>query len=412
MLRAPFAGLLVVLSAAHATAQQGAYNSTITDPEVKLRAGPSDGFPDTGVLRQGTPVVVQKEEGGWLAINAPQGSISWVQAQFIQDPQQEQPPESRTAPRNVFVETDTDVTIATGKVGLAQPLEIRRVKLPPGTELVVIGQRVTFSGKGWYPILPPHGDVRYVPKTAVRLEKAVNAEYTVRVNEHATPIGPGVSGSPSATPAGGPLASIPSPAVTPTAGVTASKPAVNHPLWIKAEAAERDNRIKDAEDLYFQLAEEMNRTGGDNEIVNQCFSRVHMLRRKEREARGTPTSTSATPTSIMKPPTTREDRGVRPGTPEPLPPAVNTAGTTGAKDERETLRGVLKYSTLTPRGLNGRLYMIESPQGGEVKAFVAEGTGVDLSYYVGRSVEISGSVTTAYGLRRTCIVATNVELSR
>ncbi|AMV25761.1 hypothetical protein VT84_15295 [Gemmata sp. SH-PL17] len=411
MLRAPFAGLFVVLSAAHATAQPGVYKGTITDPEVKLRAGGSDQYPDTGTLRQGTPVVVEKEEGNWLAITAPQGSISWVQVQFIQDTQKDQPPESRTSPRSVFVETDTDVdvTIATGKVGLAQPLQIRRVKLPPGTELFVIGQSVTFSGKTWYPILPPHGDVRWVPKTAVRLEKAVNTEYTVHVNEHATPIAPGSTASPAATPAGGPVASIPGPAVTPTAGTTASKPAVNHPLWIKAEAAERDNRIKDAEDLYFQLAEEMNRTGGDNEIVNQCFSRVHMLRRKEREARGTPTSTSATPTSLMKPPTTREDRSVRPGTPEALPPAANT---TGAKDERETLRGVLKYSTLTPRGLNGRLYMIESPQGGEVKAFVAEGTGVDLSYYVGRSVEITGSVTTAYGLKRTCIVATNVELSR
>ncbi|MBP3955761.1 SH3 domain-containing protein [Gemmata sp. G18] len=416
MLRAALAGLTVALFAAHATAQPAVYKATVVAPEVKLRAGASDQFPDTGTLRQGTPVIVEREaENGWLAVTAPQGSISWVQAQFINDYSREQltdeqlklPPKT---PRNVFVETDGEITIATGKVGSDEPFDIRRVKLPPGTELVVIGQKASFAGKSWYPITPPHGDVRYIPKTAVQFEKAVNAGITVRVNENVTPIPPGGSGSPSvvpATPAGGPLAAIPGPGVTPTAGTTASKPAVNHPLWEKAEAAERENRLKDAVDLYFQLAGEINRTGGDHEIANQCFSRVHDIRGKQRDSARGSTTAPTMPTSLLKPPT-KEDRAVRPGTPEPLPPAANT---NGAKDERvETQSGTLARSNLTPPGLNRQLYILESPSG-EPKMYVTSAPGVNLAQHLGRRVEVTGSTTTAYGLKRPCLVATSIDLA-
>ena len=57
---------------------------------------------------------------------------------------------------------------------------IRRTKLPAGTILTVIGQKVVFEDKGWYPVVPPAGDFRYLPKQAVRYEKAANAAFTVR----------------------------------------------------------------------------------------------------------------------------------------------------------------------------------------------------------------------------------------
>lgn len=136
----------------------------------------------------------------------------------------------------MFVETEGEVTVAAGKVGLAQPLDIRRVKIPSGTTFVVIGPKATFAGKTWYPITPPAGDVRYLPKTAVKFDRPANNNFVVRVNESVTPVPPGGSPSaPPATPAGGALATIPGPGtITPaTGGVTAGKPAVNHPLWRK-----------------------------------------------------------------------------------------------------------------------------------------------------------------------------------
>ncbi len=398
MRRIPFAGLFVALFASYTGAAEPiAYKAIVIDSEVKLRAGPSDTFPDTGSLPRGTTVIVEKEEGnGWLAITAPQGSLSWVPTQFIEDPAPERP-----TPKNVFVETDGEITVAAGKVGLAQPLDIRRVKVPQGAQFCVIGPKVTFAGKTWYPITPPHGDVRYVPKTAVQFEKPANNNFTVRVNETVNPVPP--SGSPSTTPAGGPLVSVPGPSITPaTGGVTSGKPAVNHPLWAQAEVAERENRLADAEKLYFQLAEEMNRPGGDHDIANLCYTRIHTLREKKRNAGGT-TKQVPPPPNLLKPPA-KEDRGVRPGTPESLPPAA------GANDDRAQVSGtgILRRSTLTPDGPTRALYVLEAPQG-IVKMYVVAGQGIDPERHLGKRVDVSGTATTRTGLSKPYLVATAVE---
>ena len=61
---------------------------------------------------------------------------------------------------------------------------------------------------------------------------------------------------------------------------------MKHPLWAQAEAAERDGRHDDAEKLFFQLAREMNEPGGDHDIANLCYTRIHSLREKKRGAGG------------------------------------------------------------------------------------------------------------------------------
>jgi hypothetical protein len=196
---------------------------------VKLRAGPSDAFPETGVLARGSFVTVEREEsGGWVAVTAPYGSVSWIATQFIEDPTPNRP-----TPKNVLVHAEDEVTLAAGKAGEAQPLDIRRVKIPNGTALLLLGPKVTFAGKTWYPVAPPSGDVRYLPKTAIKFERPATNNFAVRVNES--------SGAPAVGPAPA-VASPPGPGggVTPAgAGVIAGKPAVNHPLWNQAENAER-----------------------------------------------------------------------------------------------------------------------------------------------------------------------------
>lgn len=398
MRQVALAGLVIFVLAAHArAAEPTAYKAVVIDIEVKLRAGPSDTFPDTGTLPRGTAVIVEKEEGnGWLAVTAPSGSMSWVPTQFIEDPAPDRP-----TPKNVFVDTESEITIAVGKVGLAQPLDIRRVKLPQGAQFCVIGPKVTFAGKTWYPITPPHGDVRYIPKTAVKFEQpANNNNFTVRVNETITPVPSGGTPSIPAPPVGGPLATIPGPSVMPaTGGVTSGKPAVNHPLWAQADNAERENRLDDADKLLFQLANELNRTGGSNDEVNLCFSRLHAVREKKRNANGT----TPTKSNILQPPA-KEDRGVRPGTPEPVPPAAG-----GADDRAQvTGTGVLRRSTMTPDGPNRALYVLEAPQG-IVKMYVVAGQGIELERYLGKRVNVYGTATTRTGLSKPYLVATAVE---
>ena len=84
---AALAGLVLVLFASYASAQQQSYRAVVSDAEVKLRAGPSDAFPDTGTLPRGSVVIVEREENsGWLAIAAPHGSVSWIAAAFVATP--------------------------------------------------------------------------------------------------------------------------------------------------------------------------------------------------------------------------------------------------------------------------------------------------------------------------------------
>ena len=59
------------------------------------------------------------------------------------------------------------------------------MKIPNGTTLLLLGPKVQFAGKTWYPVAPPAGDVRYLPRTAVQYEKPANNSFSVRVTEPA-----------------------------------------------------------------------------------------------------------------------------------------------------------------------------------------------------------------------------------
>jgi hypothetical protein len=401
------AGLTVLLIASQAgAADPTAYRAVVTDPEVKLRAGPSGSFDETGTLPKGSIVIVEKEENGWLAITAPHGSVSWITTQFIEDPA----PERLTTPKNVFVHAEDEVTLAAGMAGLAQPLGIRRAKIPNGTVLLLLGPKVTFAGKTWYPIAPPPGDVRYLPKTAVQYEKPAANNFAVHVTENNSPLPPpavGPSVLPPATPAGGPLATVSGPGTTPAGGVTASKPTVNHPLWTQAETAEREGRLADAEKAYFDLAALMNGPGGDHDVANLCYTRIHAIREKKRNS-GTTSGTS----SGLQPPS-RDERGVRPGPPQALPTGAgsssNANNSTGGSDGRQLWTGTLRNSVLTPDGTGKRAYALESSPG-VVKAYVTAGDGVALDKLVGKRVDVYGAQQTRSGLSKPYIVASGVEV--
>jgi len=123
--------------------------------------------------------------------------------------------------------------------------------------------------------VPPAGDFRYLPKHAVKYERPAAA---VVVRDASPPPSAPVASLP---PAGGGAGERPA-APPPEPATTAGKPAVQHPLWTQGEAAERDGRFDDAERAYFQLAQVMNQPGGDHDVANLCYTRIHTLREKKR----------------------------------------------------------------------------------------------------------------------------------
>ena len=103
----------------------------MVDPEVKLRAGPSDKYPETTLLKKGDTVLVHDEENGWLAVQDPPQiirSISWVRTQVVNFDK------TKPIPQLVVVD-ETGATLAPGEMGVSQPLSInrsRRPRSPPG----------------------------------------------------------------------------------------------------------------------------------------------------------------------------------------------------------------------------------------------------------------------------------------
>ncbi len=386
-MRALFAGIVLAVLPAIASAQSLPYLGTIADPEVLVRAGPSDKFPETGTLKRGVEVVVDREEFGWLAIKAPKGSVSWVPIAFVDFDS------TLPTPQNVMV--TEDVTLASGRVGLAQPLaEIRKTKVPAGSTLLVIGQRVTFDNKQWYPVEPIHGDVRYIPKSAVKAGEPVNTAFVVR---DMAP--PGLT----------PIAATTPHSEIPPANIGA-KPGVNHPLWTQAEAAERDGRSEDAEKLYFQLARLMNEPGGDHDVANLCYTRIHSIREKKRIGSVPATANIGTTPAfipVVRPESSKPDR------PSLLPPVRNDQPTgtqnttTPTSTDRGNWTGVGRLVS-TPLALDGRpTYALETAPG-IAQLYVVAGNGINLKAHLNRRVNLQGVTYTHPNAQKPYIVATDV----
>lgn len=390
------AGLVLAVLPTAAPAQSGPYLAVVSDAEVKLRAGPSDRFPETGTLPRGTRVVVERDaDNGWLEVTAPAGSVSWITMQFVHGYDDKRP-----LPQNVVVTSDGEVTLAAGRADLPQPLDIRKAKVPDGTILTVIGGPAKFDSKTWFPVAPPPGDVRYLPKSAVQPERAVNTSFVVRGSDAVVPAGS--TGNPA------PVAAIAGPGAAPP------KPIVNHALWAQAEALEKDGKLDDAEKVYFQLARVMNNEpGGDHDVANLCFSRIHALREKKRltapSAAGGSGSTAGGAGTLLPP--VKDDRSsARPAAAidrTPVPAADRTPPPPAADNRPQwSGPGTLIRSALALDGR--RTYALESSPG-VTRLYVVPDKGVDLERHVNRRIDVFGTTYTRRELSKPYVVVTEVQ---
>jgi len=362
------AAVLLLALAAPASAQS-AYLAEVTAEAVAVRCGPSEQMPETGTLFRGTRVVVDHEEpGDWLAIQPPRGQVSWVKHLFLKLP--DAPPPDGMA-YNAVVQSEGEVELACGRPGLGKPLDVRRTRVPDQTIVLVVGRKVEHAGSFWYPIEPPDGDFRYVPKSAVRFVRGEPAQsFVVREPK------PGAVPPEAESPLEPVAASIP--AGRPGRAKPADWP--NHPLWRQAERAEQQGDYSRAETLYLKLAAEMNQPGGDPDVANLCYARVHAVREKQRAApRGGPTPA---------------DPGRR-----DLPSAGQWVGP-----------GVLRVAGF--RIDNRPTFALVGPRN-EVRCYAVAAPGVDLDRFRGSEVELFGQVTYPGDLRGAGVMtATRVQAAR
>jgi hypothetical protein len=378
--------LLVLAVTAHA--QSGAYDATVTVPDVEVRSGPSADAKlyATGRLRQGDWVKVVKEaDGGWLAIQPPPGSVSWVNSRFVQ----------QTGQSALILGDDVPARIGVmGRVDAAgfQQATVQGAKLQRGTQVVLLGEAVVAEGGSWWPIQPAPAEARYIPPGT--------AQAAVRTVASASPA--------SAT-------RVPEPVEAP----------VNDPLWQQAQQAEQAGNLAEAERLYMQLA----RQTTDHDLSLRCHNRVHFLREGNRGSvpagyeAGRPTEASYPNTS-----------GAR-----LLPMTTGTAGTSGAP----LAPGTSSY-TFKPLPVGQAPAVGFGPSPVQVSGMQASGRGelrragfyldnrltyvlmakdrpplyvtalpqLNLEPYVGRMIELYGPVIYRGDIKQNYMTAAQVSLAR
>jgi hypothetical protein len=273
------------LSAGILTAQGPLYKAEVVVEGVALRAGPSETMPETGSIFRGQKVIVDHElNDGWLAVEPPRGQVSWINHRFLDFSNDGENPQ---IPRNSVVHSEGEIDLATGRPGEGKPLKVRRTRIPNDTIVLIIGQKVQFEGSTWYPVEPPDGDLRYIPKSAVRYLKGQPSQTFVVQS----PKGESMNSSGLKPVGGASTVSLPGQG---SANRSADWP--NHRIWLQAQQAERAGDYQAAETLYLRLAAEMNQPGGDAELANLCYTQVHNVREKMRNpGRGTSTAAKTEP---------------------------------------------------------------------------------------------------------------------
>src|SRR5262249_36498409 len=206
---------------------------TVVVPEVEARCQPGYGVYATSKLHRGDRFCVLREEPGglWLAIAPPRGSFSWIKASAIQ----------RLAGACAVVGRD-GARVRVGSSLTNKTPDVEQVTLPPGTQVIILGEPALDGADKWWPIRPPPSEVRFIPKSAVgELPASVQNKIPSSV-ELSAPAG-ALSG---------------------------------HSLWEQAERAEKSGNIDEAIRRYEELGRQTAST--DHALSIRAFSQAQCLR--------------------------------------------------------------------------------------------------------------------------------------
>ncbi len=374
---------LALIALMSSMAQAGPVIGTLL-VDTPMRGAPRADALDAGSLVKGTTVIVHHEEGDWLALQPPRGSVSWIGHLFLEFPDRTP---NAGFPKNAVVRSDGEVKLAVGKAGLAKPLDVRKSSVPDGTIVLVIGPSVKGDADRtqWYPIVSPEDDFRYVLKSAVQIGGSAAPGFVVN--------------SPAAT------SHTPMPVPAAIAGPTpvATKAAwPNHPLWLQAEQAESSGDLDRAEKLYFELARLMNAPGGDGELANQCYSRVHAIRERRR---------GGSRDSSFRSAPVEEKKAIQPAkweaTEAESTPRVAPTRTTAATPPSPTADGAKwtgsGFLRIAGFKLDGQqAYALEDSRG-RLMYYALAGTS-DLDRYRNKTVDLYGTMTAPKDLRGVSLV--------
>ncbi|HEX7380009.1 MAG TPA: SH3 domain-containing protein, partial [Pirellulales bacterium] len=141
-------------AASAALGQQFPYTAFVNAPDVYLRCGPGDNYYPVAKLEHGQKVEIYRHDpGGWYAIKPPEGSFSWVSAEFV-EPRQ----------GNLGMVIGEHVVARVGS-SFSDTRDVIQVRLDRGEEVEILEAREFNSGPAaqtWYKISPPAGEFRWI----------------------------------------------------------------------------------------------------------------------------------------------------------------------------------------------------------------------------------------------------------
>jgi uncharacterized protein YraI len=393
-------GIMLCTGVTSQALAQTSYEAVVTKDKVNVRSGPSENYYATGLLERDTRVtVVREEENGWLAIEPPEGSFSWIAGEYIREIS---PTEGEL--------TANDVVVRIGTPTNSQKRDSIQKKLSRGDRVRILDK--TTSGeerlaKVYYKILPPAGEVRYI------IASAVHSVSGRRPTSRSASSGPSAGsslppprdlGTDDAEPAtnrsarGRPIdESEEDEDATPPRASQSKSPRT--PLE-RAEAAYQtmmqkilpDRDIATVRTLYERAAQSA-RNDAEHRLIAQRLESLQMQEeRKSRFAdfdRALKRSRQRDDALLSIPRRGRneesdDDRDAR----DAREPQRDGGGASGETPVRYDASGTLRRSTVIIDGKPA--YVLLSPQGG-IRYYVSAAPGLDLNKYLDRVVAVRGA---------------------
>ncbi len=148
------------------------YRAHVGQATVELRSGPGDDFYATDELAEGSELeVYQEQPDGWCAVRPPEGSFSWVFARHVR----------LSAGGLGEVNKDDVAARVGGRAG--DQRDVVQVRLTKGEVVQILGADDQ-DGQTWYKIAPPSGEFRWVRKTDLVSDGALEPAAPIHPKAH------------------------------------------------------------------------------------------------------------------------------------------------------------------------------------------------------------------------------------
>ena len=130
------------------------YTAWITDDDVYVRSGPGESYYPTSKLHTGDKVEVYRHDpGGWYAIRPVEGSLAWISGRYLE-----------VGEDGLGTITGDRVAARVGSE-FSDIRDVIQVRLHRGEAVELLGKKEFGSQPGagtWYKIAPPSGEFRWV----------------------------------------------------------------------------------------------------------------------------------------------------------------------------------------------------------------------------------------------------------